>query len=185
MNPGTPLLPLALALGIFAACPAGIARAEKEETWEVGVTLLKDGWMTYSNGRFGCSLPIPPGLKPLRPADNGGGQSFASLDDKVRITIGGHFNVDGNGDVEKNWEWALAVKDRTITYKRKTADWYVISGVSKDGTGFYEKYAANAKYCAGWTMTYPQVDEKRYAPWIERMAKGFDPAFGTGADTVE
>lgn len=179
------LVHLTLILPLLVLGSAGVTKAEEEEAWQVPVVLLKDGWLHYTNGRFGCSLPIPPGMKALRPPDNGDGQAFASLDDKVRLTVSGHFNIDHVSDLDKSWESELAEKDRTITYKRKAEGWYVISGVNKDGTGFYEKYAANAKYFARWTITYPQADEKRYAPWIERMAKEFDPALGKGADTIE
>jgi len=184
MRSGAPLLRLAV-LPLFIASPANISRAEEEEAWQVPVVLLKDGWMFYRNVRFGCGLPIPPGMKALRPPDNGDGQVFASLDDKVQIRVSGHFNVDRMADVEKSWESQLAEKERTITYKRKADGWYVVSGVNKDGTGFYRKYVANEKYWATWTITYPQAEEKRYAPWIERMAKEFDPALGKGGDTLE
>ncbi|BCU78952.1 hypothetical protein [Luteolibacter sp. LG18] len=180
-----PRYPVLAAAILAMVLPSARAAEEEPENWQVGVTLGKDGWLTYRNARFGSTLPIPPGMKALRPPDNGGGQAFASLDGKVKIVVGGHFNVDGMGSVEESWKAALAEKDRTITYKKKTAEWYVVSGTTKDGSGFYEKYVADAKYCAGWSITYPQADEKKYVPWIERMAKDFQPNLGKGDDTVE
>lgn len=170
--------------GCFWLCVLSLP-AQEEEDWQVPVTVGKDGWLLYENGRFGTVFPVPPGMKAMRPPDNGGGQQFASLDGKVVLTGGGFFNVDGNGDVEARWKADLAEPDRTITYKVKKADWYVISGVTKSGLGFYEKYTANAKYCAGWSITYPQADEKKVSAWIERIAKGFQPRFGKGHDTTE
>lgn len=157
----------------------------EEESWQVPVTLGKDGWMTYVNPRFGGSIPLPPGMTALRPPDNGDGQQFVSADSKVALVIWGAFNVDGNGDLEATWQAALVETGRTITYKVKKADWYVISGVTTAGTGFYERYTASSKYVAGWKMTYPQAEEKDYSPWVERIAKGYQARLGQGIDRLE
>lgn len=156
-----------------------------EESWQIPVTVGKDGWLFYTNGRFGTAFPVPPGMRAQRPPDNGGGQSFVSADGRVTLTGGGFFNVDGMGSIENSWKHALAVPNRTITYKVKKANWCVVSGVTKEGMGFYERYDANEKYASGWFMTYPQADEKKYAPWIERIAKGYQPRLGKGYDTSE
>lgn len=158
------------------------AAGEEGENWQVPVTLGKDGWMLYENPRFGFILPVPPGMKTLRPPDNGGGQAFASADGKVSLTCFGSHNVDNMGDVETNWKEDLAAKDRTITYKKKADGWYVISGTMPDGTGFYTRYAADKKHTAGWSISYPQADEKRYTAWIERIAKGYEARLGKGQD---
>lgn len=173
------LLMVMLASGLsFAA----ILTHAEEETWQVPVTVGKDGWMIYQNERFGGILPVPPGMVPTRPPDNGDGQRFVSSDGKVILFIYGSFNVEGNGDLEPRWKEALAEPGRTITYKVKKDGWYVISGVMQDGTGFYERYTANSRHGAGWQMTYPQAEEKKYAPWVERVAKGHLPNLGKGYD---
>ena len=166
------------------AKPAAAEVAADDDNWQVPVTLNKDGWMIYHNPRFGCVLPVPAGMKPLRPPDNGDGQAFVSADGKVTLIACGGFNVDNTGDIAERWKNALAEPDRTITYKRKTDAWFVISGVCKDGTGFYEKYTANKNYFALWTMTYPQAEEKKYAAWVERIAKGYEARLGKGGDTL-
>lgn len=149
------------------------------------VTLGPDGWLMYQNPRFGGIIPVPPGLVALRPPYNGDGQAFATPDGKAVLTMWGAFNVDGNGDLERRWKEDLAEPDRTITYKHKAKSWYVISGVRKDGTGFYSRHTANSQYQAGWQLVYPQAEEKKYAPWVERIAKGYDPRLGKGDDTLE
>jgi hypothetical protein len=165
--------------------PEPVAAAGADETWHIPVTLGKDGWMIYENPRFGFALPVPPGMKTLRPPENGDGQAFASLDNRVKLSGWGSFNVENLGDVEARWKDALAEPNRTITYQRKTESWFVVSGVTKAGMGFYEKYTANKNYGAGWTMTYPQADEKKYAPWIERIASGYQPRLGQGHDALD
>jgi len=167
-----------------AKLPAAV-RLDDEDNWQVPVTVGKDGWLLYHNERFGFVLPVPPGLRPLRPPVNGDGQAFVSADGKVQLTASGSFNVDHMGDVAQRWKDALAEPERTITYKRKTDTWCVISGVRKDGTGFYERYTADKNHCASWSMTYPQAEEKKYAAWIERVANGYQARLGMGLDTLQ
>lgn len=159
-------------------------RAEAEN-WQVPVTIGQDGWMTYVNPRFGSAIPVPPGLVPLRPPDNGDGQRFATPDGKVELVAWGAFNVDGNGDLDTTWQAALAEPGRTITHKVRKAGWYVISGVMKNGTAFYERYAANTEYVAGWKITYPQAEQNKHAPWVERIAKGYEARLGQGIDRLK
>jgi hypothetical protein len=145
----------------------------------------KDGWSTYENPRFGFLLPVPPGLKPDRPPTNGDGRRFFSADEKVDLIGWGSFNVDGLGDVEERWKSELAQKGRKITYQRKTEKWFVVSGVSNGGTGFYTRYEADQNHCAGWTLTYPQAEEKKYSAWVEMIAKGWQARLGKGEDRIE
>lgn len=152
--------------------------------WSVPVELGADGWLAYRNARFGFLLPVPPGMKALRPPDNGGGQAFETLDGKVRLAGWASFNVDGLGDVDRRWAEELAEGKRSITYKRKTGSWYVVSGVDEDGTGFYIRYTADKDHACGWSITYPQKEEKKYQAWIERIAKDHEPRLGEGVDGV-
>lgn len=145
----------------------------------------KAEWQTYKNPRFGMSLPVPPGMTAQRPPENGDGQTFRSADGKAELLTWGSFNIDGIGDVEKRFESALVEPGRTITYKKKTEKWFVISGTRKDGTAFYERYDADKKFCAGWLITYPQADEKSYAPIVERIAKDYSANLGKGTDITE
>jgi hypothetical protein len=181
--------PLAVLLAISIA-PAPLdaqqqSTAGRSGNWSVPVELGADGWLVYRNPRFGFLLPVPPGMKSLRPPDNGGGQVFATLDGTVKLVSWASFNVDGLGDVERRWASELAEGKKTITYKRKTASWYVVSGVLEDGTGFYTRYTADKAYGCGWSITYPQKEEKKYETWIERIAKGHEPRLGEGADIIE
>jgi hypothetical protein len=178
-------LPVSMAL-TFSIMPL-LAKEQPDvagagDGWSVPVELGADGWLTYRNARFGFILPIPPGMKALRPPDNGGGQAFEALDGKVRLVSWASFNVDGWGDVERRWADELAEGKRTITYKRKTASWYVVSGVNEDGTGFYTRYTADKSHACGWSITYPQKEEKKYQAWIERIAKDHEARLGEGAD---
>lgn len=156
-----------------------------DEDWQVPVTVGKDGWMRYENPRFGFVILVPPGMGAQRPPDNGAGQAFISPDGRVSLVASASFNVDHLGDLEKRWNEELAEKGRKITYKRKTDGWFVLSGENDDGSAFYMRYTANEKYCATWIMTYPHAEDKLHAPWVERIAKGYDARLGQGEDKLE
>lgn len=174
-------------LASVCAVPVGAQHSDgkPEDKPEVPLTATKDGWQNYRNPRFGMLLPVPPGMTAQRPPDNGDGQAFRSKDGKAELITWGSFNIDGIGDVDKRWESALIEPGRTITYKRKTEKWFVISGTRKDGTAFYERYDADKKYCAGWLVNYPAAEEKAWSALVERIAKGYEANLGKGVDTVE
>ncbi|RYD38250.1 MAG: hypothetical protein EOP87_01930 [Verrucomicrobiaceae bacterium] len=170
---------------ILAACVPTASAQPDGDGPEINLTAEKDGWQIYRNPRFGMVLPVPPAITAQRPPDNGGGQAFRSADGKAELLTWGSFNIDGIGDVAKRWEAALIEPGRTITYKRKTDKWFVISGIRKDGSAFYERYDADEKYCAGWLVTHPQEEEKKWSALIERISKGYAANLGKGVDTLE
>lgn len=178
----TPILLFAAFSAVVLALPT-FAQREPEKP-AVPLTATKDGWRIYKNPRFGMQLPVPPEMTAQPPPDNGDGQAFRSADGKTELLTWGSFNIDGIGDVGKRWDAALIEPGRTISYKRKTEKWFVISGTRKDGTAFYERYDADKKYCAGWLITYPKEEEKTWSPVIERLAKGYDANLGKGSDTL-
>lgn len=181
-----PLRSTITAFLLLAALPLAAQTAEKKtEPTTTPLATAKGEWQVYRNPRFGMQLPVPPGMTAQRPPDNGDGQTFRSADGKAELLTWGSFNIDGIGDVARRFEAALIEPGRTITYKRKTEKWFVISGTRKDGTGFYERYDADKNHCAGWLISYPQEEEKTYSVIVERIAKGYQANLGKGSDTRE
>lgn len=153
--------------------------------WLSAETKAEDGWGLYENPRFGFVIPVPPGMSATPPPTNGDGRGFVSGDGQIHLSAWGSFNVDGFSDVKKRWKEELAVEGRTVTYKRKTSEWFVVSGIEADGTHFYYRHTANAKYAAGWMIRYPANEEARLSAWVERIAAGYEARLGEGSDTIE
>ncbi len=145
----------------------------------------EDGWGRYENPRFGFVLPVPPGMKAEPPPTNGDGRAFVSADGTVALVAFAGFNLDGDSDVKVRWKEELAVEGRTITYKKKEANWFVVSGIESDGSHFYLRHAADAKYAATWLIRYPASREAEVSAWIERIADGYEARLGKGDDTIE
>ena len=143
-----------------------------------------ESWKEYKNARFGFLLKYPPGLVASRAPDNGGGQEYHSQDKEFSVAAFAHFLVDGDS-LDQQWAGELKELGDTVTYKKKTGDWYVISGVARDGTEYYHKFFASGANFAGFQITYPHAKNKKYDPWVERIAKGFAPFLKGDYDRIK
>ncbi|PZR79702.1 MAG: hypothetical protein DLM52_00675 [Chthoniobacterales bacterium] len=133
-------------------------------------------WKEYANARFGFVLSYPASLIAGREAMNGDGCEFHSPDGEFSLAAFGHFFVPGSGDsFEKRWQEELDDADATITYKRKTSNWYVVSGVTKSGTEYYHKLYRKRASWASFHITYPHAEAKKYDSWVAQIEKKFVP----------
>ncbi len=94
-----------------------------------GAVLAAAGWATYANPRFGTTADYPADLFTVQdpPPENGDGASFRTADDRAQLSIYGAYNVENDTPqsyVAKNDDF------KSATYKRVTADFYVVSGTS-------------------------------------------------------
>ncbi len=92
-------------------------------------------WKQYTNARFGFVLTYPAELVAGEEAMNGDGREFHTKDGEFSLAAMAHFFVPESGDsYEKRWQEELEAPDVNITYKKKTPNWYVVSGITKEGT---------------------------------------------------
>lgn len=148
----------------------------------------RDGdWKTYKNERFGFSVQIPESLIASRAPDNGAGQEFHTKNGEFSILAHAHFMAvaDESETIDTRWKDALKELGDTVSYKRKTATWYVLSGTTKDGTEFYYKFHVQDKNWAEIRITYPHSKAKQYDPWVEKIAKHFAPFLKGDFDRIE
>ena len=148
-------------LCVFLLTPAGAGEAK---------------WKTYANARFGFVLTYPPNLVAGAEAMNGDGREFHSQDGQFSLAAFAHFFVPESGDsFEKRWQEELSTPDVTITYKKKTPNWYVVSGIAGDGTEYYHKLYRQGANWAAFHITYPHTENKKYDTWVVRIEKSFVP----------
>ena len=133
-------------------------------------------WKKYANARFGFVLTYPASLLPGPEAMNGDGREFHSKDKEFSLAAFAHFFVPESGDsFEKRWQEELETPDVTITYKKKAANWYVVSGLTKSGTEYYHKLYRKGSSWASFHITYPHAQNKKYDAWVARIEKSFVP----------
>ena len=144
-------------------------------------------WKEYVNERFGFSLPYPATLIASRAPQNGAGREFHTTNKEFSILGQGGFLRTGDGvdSLDKRWQDELDSLGDTITYKKKTDTWYVISGVTKDGTEYYHKLYTKGGNWAAFNITYPHAENKQYDPWVERIEKSFVPFLKGEFDRAE
>ncbi len=155
-----------LALSILIGCVAmtSMARGGKTE------------WRKYANGRFGFVLSYPSSLIASREAMNGDGREFHTADKEFSVSAYAHFFMPDSDDTfEKRWREELDTPDVTINYKKKTDNWYVVSGVTKDGTEYYHKLYRKGSNWATFHITYPHAKARQYEAWVVRIGKSFVP----------
>jgi hypothetical protein len=166
-------LRLGIILSLFLL-PVLILRAEEQS------------WKKYTNARFGFVLMYPPSLLAGPEPTNGGGREFHLPNKEFSVASSAHFFVPESGDsFDKRWEQELETASAGITYKKKTDNWYVVSGVAKDGTEFYHKLYRKGSNWAAFEITYPHTQNKKFDPWVTRIAKEFVPFLAGDYDRLE
>ena len=133
-------------------------------------------WREYANARFGYVLTYPASLIAGPESTNGAGRELHSRDGDFSLAVSAHFFVEGSGDsFDTRWQEELSSLGGTITYKRKAANWYVVSGVAKDGTEYYHKLYRKGENWAAFQITYPHAKHEKYDAWVAQIEKRFVP----------
>ena len=133
-------------------------------------------WKKYPNERFGFVLTYPGMLVASPLPTNGGGREFHTADGEFSVMAQGHFLMLDDGDsLEKRWKAELKDAGGTVTYKKKAATWYVVSGIGKNGVEFYVKFFVKESNWAEFRITYPHAKNKKYDPWVAQIERTFVP----------
>lgn len=130
----------------------------------------------YANARFGFVLTCPKELVAGKEPANGAGREFHTSDGEFSVLAQGHFLRKDEGDTfDKRWADELKELGDTVTYKKKAATWFVVSGVTKNGVEFYRKFYAKGSNWVALEITYPHAQNKKYDPWVSKIEKSFVP----------
>ena len=144
---------------------------------------MEGPWKEYINPRFGFRISYPISLVASPDPQNGGGREFHTKDNAFSLATFGSFFTGGANSFEASW--AEELKQDDITYKRKTADWYVVSGVRKNGVEYYHKLCRQGNNAAGFEITYPHARNAEFDPWVEHIEKNFTPFLKGDFDRVK
>jgi len=96
------------------------------------------GLEEYCNGRFGFCIQYPSGFTGQGEAGNGDGQRFLSKDKQAEITTYGMLVLEEINDDLKE-QFLSVTKDIQVSYKVIKPNWFVFSGLTKDGKIIYQK----------------------------------------------
>jgi hypothetical protein len=133
-------------------------------------------WQTYENPAYGYSVDLPLGL--FTGSSNGDrGVTLLENEGRGQIDVYGALNVQDMSPREFERELSKADRIREVTYSRRGASWFVISGYYRregdesDDLIFYAKFmfSADGRVLAAFEASYPRSDKRRFDPIIERM----------------
>jgi hypothetical protein len=134
----------------------------------------QERWSTYTNERSGFRLTYPASLIASREPDNGDGREFHSRDREFSVTASGHFFALPDQSLDTVWREDVAELGGTVRYKRKTRNWFVISG-TKDGRDYYRKFYSNGSSWVLVRISYSHAQNHKYEAWVKRIEKDFVP----------
>jgi hypothetical protein len=134
---------------------------------------VEERWATYTNSRFGTTADYPANLfTVLDPEpENGDGQGFRTPDDRAQLSIYGAWNVQGDTPQSYVANY-VDLAGASVTYKRVTDRFYVISGTRK-GKIFYDRcnFSANPTGIIDClTISYPEQAKSVWDPIVSRLS---------------
>jgi hypothetical protein len=147
----------------FCLAAASLIQAE-EETWNTCSTpktqyvVQVPASLVHSTGPVatGCAFQTPDGEfnveAVVQPEASAQGETLQSrMQKEIELLVG------------------------TVTYQKKGDTWFVLSGVTPDGTEYYRKLYTQGSQWVSLRMTYPHAHNKKYDKWVTRIEKTFVP----------
>ena len=131
-------------------------------------------WSDYVHPRSSYQFPVPPGVRSVGSPGESAETAFQSSDGDFLISAwGGAGDRSASSMLEEQWAAAQRRPGRTVTYRKRSNSWFVVSGTERDGTEFYEKMISRGNQVAAFTLTYPRSRLREFEPWVEKIEDGF------------
>ena len=161
--------PPALFFRVFIAatlmCVVAAEAARKEE----------EKWNACSTPQTEFILQIPASLIHST-AKTATGCSFQTPDGEFNVEAVVQPKTAGKvATVDERMQKEIGLLGDTLTYKKKGENWFVLSGVTPDGTEYYRKLYTNGVEWVTLRITYPHAVSKTYGKWVTRIDKTFAP----------
>ena len=133
---------------------------------------------TYCNSRFDFCIEYPNVFKSQISPTNGDGLIFISPDKNAEIRAFGRLAVE---DLDKlGQEFEIASTDIKFTYRKIAKNWFIFSGINKQGKMVYQKTIkkkitymgqAGTYVFQSLMITYPVVQKKFYESYCTKISK--------------
>lgn len=119
-------------------------------------------YLVYHNSRYGYSATYPSTLIPQGESDSGDGQRFISKNKKTTLSIYRDFKIEDNITEAYNADIDMYIDaGKTVTYKTKTNNYYVISGYNGNNI-YYHKTIYNGIDYITAVIEYPTTEKEVY-----------------------
>ncbi|PZR41035.1 MAG: hypothetical protein DI538_02265 [Azospira oryzae] len=135
----------------------------------------------YCNERYAFCVPYPDAFTGQGESGNGDGQTFLSKDKQAEILAYGEMAIE---EISENLTdvYQNAASHLNVSYKVVKPDWFVISGLNKEGKIVYRKTVKKKIHYAGdenedtfiyqtLMITYPQSQQRIYGSYCGLISK--------------
>jgi len=160
--------------GFFAAVSAHVDAKPRPKP--------EDRWITYKNARFGYRFYYPSALfEPGKLPENGGGQTFTSVDGRAKIVVFATLNSENFSPAQYR---KIILKDfggyDRMDYSPSGQSWFVLSGFRGENI-YYQKvmFSCGNRVINALSITFPTAEKPHYEELIEIIEDNFKPDRGT------
>jgi len=148
---------------LISLASSGHARSEEE------------AWKTCSTPKTQFVLQIPASLIHST-APTATGCSFQTPDGEFTVEAVTQTEAAVEGEtLETRMQKEVDLLAGTVAHKKRGDDWFVLSGVTTDGTEYYRKLFANGSQWVTLRITFPRAQNKKYERWVKQIDKNFVP----------
>jgi len=159
--------PILAAATLISLASSGHARGEEE------------AWKTCSTPKTQFGLQIPASLIHST-APTATGCSFQTPDGEFTVEAVTQTEAAVEGEtLESRMQKEVNLLAGTVAHKKKGDDWFVLSGVTPDGTEYYRKLFTNGSQWVTLRITFPHTRNKKYERWVKQIDKNFVPFVAT------
>lgn len=157
---------------------SGVVIAQLPESPADGKFRVYSDWTVFEHPRYGYELPVPPGVRAVGVPEKATETKFISADGDFTMTAWGGSSPDFPPRVlESQWKEARSHWGTSISYERKGRSWFVVSGVDRKGTEFYQKFMVHGDQVATFTLTYPHSRVREFDSWVSTIGERFSIVF--------
>ena len=159
--------PILAAATLISLVSSGHARGEEE------------AWKTCSTPKAQFALQIPASLIHST-APTATGCSFQTPNSEFTVEAVTQTEAAVEGEtLESRMQKEVNLLAGTVAHKKKGDDWFVLSGVTPDGTEYYRKLFTNGSQWVTLRITFPHTRNKKYERWVKQIDKNFVPFVAT------
>ncbi|MDB6147156.1 MAG: hypothetical protein JWO45_820 [Spartobacteria bacterium] len=139
----------------------------------------EEAWKTCSTPKTQYVLQFPASLV-HSPEPTATGCAYQTPDGEFNVEAVEQATAAGQDEtIDTRMQKEVDLMAGTVTYQKKGETWFVLSGVTPDGTEYYRKQYSNDGKWVTLRITYPHAKNKKYDKWVTRIEKAF-VAFGNG-----
>jgi hypothetical protein len=149
---------------IVTGAVAAEAARKDEEKWNACSTPQTEYLLQYPATLIHSTAPAATGC------------SFQTPDGEFNVEVVVQPKTGGKPEtLDDRMQKEIILLANTVTYKNKGENWFVLSGVTPDGTEYFRKLYTNGSEWVTLRITYPHAVNKTYGKWVTRIDKTFAP----------